>query len=243
MLGRTAHPHCYRDGKRRKWSEANCVRAILNDAGIDFSLPNDAPVEGTKVEWVLLKGGVGISHATSAITWPIVEFVGDPDAPRIQTAVGVNAPDFMAPETDRNGRATIDIQGTYQKVPLYGKLVPIMKQAVVAFSLAPKPIRFRGDIIDAIGTGFLSGTVGTAVLAPVEMLLRSLRVYSGANSELGEVTLNNVARNVIAVDQSRTPMKQSHAVRLIQESRRCYALSALSAKILVEPMIKVASER
>jgi hypothetical protein len=161
------------------WQGVNCVRAALNGAGvavIDFSLPNDGPVEGAEFQWILVRGGVSVNHAAGAQSYlveqPFVRFVGNDGTPRIQSAVGVLAQNLTAPKTDKDGKATIDLQGTEQRPPLEGNVVPMHKVAEVRFTVAPKPMSMSGDTIDALGTG-LGGVVGNFIGFPVEVLLRS----------------------------------------------------------------------
>jgi hypothetical protein len=40
-----------------KWQSLNCLRPVLNAAGLDFDLPGDGPLDGVKVEWLLVMGG------------------------------------------------------------------------------------------------------------------------------------------------------------------------------------------
>ena len=159
-----------------KWQAFNCVRGALNAAGIDFSLPNDGPVEGAEFQWILVRGGVSVSHIAGAqsylVSQPAVRFVGDDGTARIQSAMGVLAQNFTAPKTNKDGQALINLQGTEQRPPLKGTPVPVRKEAEVRFTVAPKPINMSQDIIDAIGTG-TGGPVGNFILFPVEVLLRS----------------------------------------------------------------------
>ena len=161
------------------WQAVNCLRALLNAAGaagIDFSLPNDGPVEGAEFQWILVRGGVSVNHAAGAQSYfvdqPFVRFVGNDGTPRIQSAVGVLAQNLTAPKTDKDGKATIDLQGTEQKPPLQGNVVPMHKEAEVRFTVAPKPMSMSQDTIDALGTG-LGGVVGNFIGFPVEVMLRS----------------------------------------------------------------------
>jgi len=40
-----------------KWQAVNCLRPVLNAAGLDFDLPGDGPLDGVRVEWLLVMGG------------------------------------------------------------------------------------------------------------------------------------------------------------------------------------------
>jgi hypothetical protein len=46
-----------------RWQAMNCVRAGLNLAGLDFSLPNHGALAGTRIDWNLVEGGVADSAA------------------------------------------------------------------------------------------------------------------------------------------------------------------------------------
>ena len=157
------------------WQALNCVRTALNSAGIDISLPNDGPVPGAEIQWVLIGSGAFLNRdgATSYLAQQFVELVSPPGTATIQNSVGTIATDATAPKTDEHGQATIDIEGTKQKSPLQGTPIPIMKQSEVRFTVAPKPIGMSQDLIDAISTGFLGGTTGLVIGFPVEVLLRS----------------------------------------------------------------------
>jgi hypothetical protein len=93
--------------------------------------------------------------------------------PHIQDAAGVLTYNATAPKTDKNGQATIRLQGMPQRPPLQGTPIPVMRKAEVRFTVAPKPISMSQDMIDAVGNGVLAGAVGLAVGGPVELLLRS----------------------------------------------------------------------
>jgi len=161
------------------WQAINCLRAAINAAGaaaVDFSLPNDGPVEGAEFQWILVRGGVSVNHAAGSqsylVNQPFVRFVGNDGTPRIQSAMGVLAQNATAPKTNKDGKATIGLEGTEQRPPLKGTPVPKREEAEVRFTVAPKPMSMSQDTIDALGTG-LGGVVGNFIGFPVEVLLRS----------------------------------------------------------------------
>jgi hypothetical protein len=164
------------------WQALNCVRMALNGAGIDFDLPNDGPVKGAEIQWVLIGSGAFVNRdgASAYLAEQILEFVHPEGTSTIQNSVSAPTQNFTAPKTDENGQATIDIEGTKQKPPLQGTPVPVMEQSEVRFTVAPKPISMSQDLIDAVGTGYLGGPAGKAIGFPVELLLRSNIHFSKA---------------------------------------------------------------
>jgi hypothetical protein len=86
--------------------------------------------------------------------------------------------DASAPKTDEEGHTTIDIEGTKQREQLSSP-VPFMEQAEVRFTVAPKAVTMRQDLIDAVGQGLLAGKA-EFVGGPVEMLLRANIAFSKA---------------------------------------------------------------
>lgn len=178
----------YKPGERRtltgtvrentkNWQAVNCTRIALNGANLDISLPNDGPVAGVKTDWMLAKGGISVSN--NEITYAIVEFVSPEGTPLIQTAmVPISNP--AAPKTDEEGHTTIDLEGMKQREELVNP-VPVMKEAQVNFSVAPKAVTMRQDIIDAAGNGvsfskgngFVASPLTLAIGGLVETVLRS----------------------------------------------------------------------
>lgn len=178
----------YKPGERRtltgtvrentkNWQAVNCTRIALNGANLDISLPNDGPVEGVRTGWMLAKGGVSVSN--NQITYAIVEFVSPEGTPLIQTAmVPISNPAF--PKTNEEGQTTIDLEGMKQREQLVNP-VPVMKEAQVNFSVAPKAVTMRQDVIDALGNGvsfskgngFIASPLTLAIGGLVETVLRS----------------------------------------------------------------------
>jgi len=159
----------------KNWQAVNCARIALNGVNLDISLPNDGPVEGVKTEWLLKSGGMSVSG--NQITYPIVEFVFPDGTPLIQTAM-VPVSNAASPKTNEEGQTTIDLEGVKQREQLRNP-VPVMKQAEVNFSVAPKAVTMQQDIIDALGNGvgfnkgLTAGPLTIAVGGLVETLLRS----------------------------------------------------------------------
>lgn len=178
----------YKPGERRtltgtvrentkNWQAVNCTRIALNGANLDISLPNDGPVEGVRTGWMLAKGGVSVSN--NQITYAIVEFVSPEGTPLIQTAmVPISNPAF--PKTNEEGQTTIDLEGMKQREQLVNP-VPVIKEVQVNFSVAPKAVTMRQDVIDALGNGvsfskgngFIASPLTLAIGGLVETVLRS----------------------------------------------------------------------
>lgn len=59
-----------------RWQTMNCVRPALNAAGLDFSLPGDGALTGTRVDWNLTEGGVADSPAGNV--WHTVKKYSEP---------------------------------------------------------------------------------------------------------------------------------------------------------------------
>ncbi len=161
----------------KNWQAVNCARIALNGVNLDISLPNDGPVEGVKTQWMLKSGGMSVGG--NQITYGIVEFVFPDGTPLIQTAM-VPVSNAASPKTNEEGQTTIDIEGVKQREQLRNP-VPVMKQAEVNFSVAPKAVSMSQDIIDALGngvsfnkgSGFIAGPLTLLVGGLVETTLRS----------------------------------------------------------------------
>ncbi len=159
----------------KNWQAVNCARIALNGVNLDISLPNDGPVEGVKTQWMLKSGGMSVSG--NQITYPIVEFVFPDGTPLIQTAM-VPVSNAASPKTNEEGQTTIDIEGVKQREQLRNP-VPVMKQAEVNFSVAPKAVTMKQDIIDALGNtvafnkSLLANPLTIIVGGLVETVLRS----------------------------------------------------------------------
>jgi hypothetical protein len=98
----------------------------------------------------MLKSG-GMSVSGNQITYPIVEFVFPDGTPLIQTAM-VPVSNAASPKTNEKGETTIDLEGVKQREQLRSP-VAVMKKAEVNFSVAPKAVTMRQDVIDALGNG------------------------------------------------------------------------------------------
>lgn len=133
---------------------ANCVRPALNAAGLDFSLPQDGPLVGSRVEWNILTR------------------VGAPN-----DVIQTNSGDVLHKETDATGYSEIQLQGKPQPNDLSGlKLVEFLKIVPVMASLNLKNKNPKQDAID-----LFSGLGGLSALwsLPVEILNRKPVIFNG----------------------------------------------------------------
>jgi hypothetical protein len=157
------------------WQVLNCMRLLLNNAGVDVSVPQDGTLKKVKTQWHIVEGGTKISHQDSSITYAIVQWVSY--GPHVQTYVGspADAPgDYTQATTDENGIVEVTIQGAPQREALAGWAVPVTKQAKVQLSFAAKPVNMKQDFIDTgAAGGLLTNPVTLLSTIPVEMMLRS----------------------------------------------------------------------
>jgi hypothetical protein len=159
-----------------KLEDINCFRTALNVAtGLDASLIKDGPLEGVEVNWHLVEGGDELLHSG---TRGIVGFKNE--GPRIQDPgayAGIpgkgGTPVHAIPrtKTDRDGVASICLQGK-PHVPYVGQpRVPVMKRAVVMTTIKIKAGDIKGDAVD-VAEQALGGVAGLISL-PVELLYRA----------------------------------------------------------------------
>jgi hypothetical protein len=162
----------------------NCLRAALNFAGMDLSLPSDGPVKEVPTDWHLVEGGVNVAEAArTGMNTAIVEFVCN--GPHIQDAGtyagvaaeghGIAIGDCIQPSTDDDGKVEVDIEGAPRKISLSGWAAPVMKTAKVQLTFAAKPPNMKQDLIDTMAAGGLIGGNPIVLLSvvAVEMTLRS----------------------------------------------------------------------
>jgi hypothetical protein len=154
----------------KNWQAVNCTRIALNGVNLDISLPNDGPVEGVKTQWMLKSGGTSVSG--NQITYGIVQFVFPDGTPLIQTAMGPVS-NAASPKTNEEGETTIDLEGVKQREQLRNP-VPVMKQAEVNFSVAPKAVTMKQDVIDALGNGVSFNKGNGFVASPLTLLVGGL---------------------------------------------------------------------
>jgi hypothetical protein len=150
-----------------KWQAMNCVRPALNAAGLDFSLPNDGALAGTRVDWNLLEGSAGDS-ANSIVAqvgnlWYTVKNIpkvvvdgtmeiGDAIV-FLDKRVGTEPGDKKYYNyTDANGESKMNAVGMRQKRDLSKENVrPVMKKMSVNLDIQIKTMRLK-DKTAAAGT-------------------------------------------------------------------------------------------
>ncbi len=144
--------HAFFDAKNSQMF--NCFRVMLNVLGMDFSGPSDGNLPNSDAQWLLIKGGGTGTTQTNRI----VRFVGG---------------DPVHQKTNEGGIATIGIEGYPQKITFPEKTPPAVpnKDAEVWLEVAPKPVSFSQNAIDA-AAAVAAGLVGV-LTTPAEMLLRS----------------------------------------------------------------------
>ena len=144
-----------------KWQMMNCVRPALNLAGLDFSLPGNGALAGTRVDWNLVEGGVADSAAGNI--WHTVKNI--PSLAMDGTMDNGNAIVYLDTQagikhserkhynyTDANGESKIDAVGMRQKRDLSREnLRPVMKKMSVNLDIQIKTMRLK-DKTAAAGT-------------------------------------------------------------------------------------------
>ena len=154
----------------------NCFRTALNVAtGLDANLIKDGPLEGVEVNWHLVEGGDELLHSG---TRGIVGFKNE--GPRIQDSgayAGIpgkgGTPVHAIPrgKTDKDGVASICLQGKPHVPYIRQPRVPVMKRAVVMTTIKIKAGDIKGDAVD-VAEQALGGIAGLITL-PVELLYRT----------------------------------------------------------------------
>jgi hypothetical protein len=133
----------------------NCMRIALNAMNLDFSVPQDGPLAGKRVEWsVVARGKDDV----------------------IQTASG----DILHKETSSTGTSEIVVQGKEQQKSLEGKpTIEVVRRPVVHATTNLKNKDFVQDMIDvAAGVGGLGALWGM----PAELLNRMPLLFNGAKT-------------------------------------------------------------
>jgi hypothetical protein len=130
----------------------NCMRIALNAMNIDFSVPQDGPLAGKRVEWsVVARGKDDV----------------------IQTASG----DILRKETSAAGVSEIVVQGRPQERSLEGKkTVEVQRRPKVHASVNLKNKDFAQDMID-VSAGV--GGLGALWSMPAEILNRKPLLFNG----------------------------------------------------------------
>jgi hypothetical protein len=129
----------------------NCLRLLLNAAGLDFSLPQDGPVEGAEITWTMLQGNQSVRLCTKPC--------------------GAGGTDVRMGHTETNGEATVAVEGIPQKRKLPDTVKPVMQHAVVRAGVNLKPANLFRDIVDAAGGAGVGGA--GIIVIPAEILTRA----------------------------------------------------------------------
>lgn len=144
-----------------RWQAMNCIRSALNAAGLDFSVPNNGALAGTRVDWNLIEGGVADSQLGNVLhtvkNLPSLLKDGTMDngdaIVYLDTQQGVkNAEKRHYNYTDPNGESKIDAVGLRQVRNMSGeKLRPVMKRMSLNLDMQIKTMRIS-DATGAAGT-------------------------------------------------------------------------------------------
>lgn len=133
----------------------NCFRIMLNAAGLDFSLPNDGPVEGAEVLWRCVKGcRVGEPVQLCALPCSGVGGIqsGDPTKNAYETRTG------------EDGVARTGIQGRRQKQELGEWALEVRKEATVAITVKLTTADLVKDLV-SVGETVAGAAIGGALAA------------------------------------------------------------------------------
>jgi hypothetical protein len=162
-----------------QWQNINCLRPVLNAAGLDIDLPKDGPLSGVTASWSVVLGGDNrgwIENVSDILNG--IESSGDAlvflDAmPGTDRSPGKQV-------TDGNGLSQIYIVGAPQKEDLSKrKLFEVNKAAGVTVGVQIKPMKIKdtqdalSNIIDIAGNAF-SFLTGDAIGGSVGVLSETL---------------------------------------------------------------------
>jgi hypothetical protein len=129
----------------------NCMRGLLIAVGLDFSLPNNGPIQGAVVSWEAVEG----FDRPEAI----VRFVSEGSGP-IRNAV-----------TGEDGTVRVGVEGVPQAHDLSNDAQAVNKSAKVRLQVALKGADLVGDLTEAASTA-AGGLAGLATV-PISMLMRA----------------------------------------------------------------------
>lgn len=130
----------------------NCMRIALNAVNIDFSVPQDGPLAGKRVEWAI------VAHGKDDV---------------IQSKSG----DILREETSAAGVSELVVQGKAQRPSLEGKkTVEVLRRPKVHATTNLKNKDFVQDMID-VSAGF--GGLGALWSMPAEILNRMPLLFNG----------------------------------------------------------------
>jgi hypothetical protein len=122
----------------------NCFRLMLANAGIEFSLPDDGPIEGATVNWRPL-AGFGMYGTSRLLEWRL----------------GFNPSQV----TDADGVSHGFVDGVPQRKRLPSRLREVHKPAMVGVDVSVQPASMFRDLLDAFG--------GSLATLPAQLLMRT----------------------------------------------------------------------
>ncbi|HYK21941.1 MAG TPA: hypothetical protein VEV42_14470 [Pyrinomonadaceae bacterium] len=168
-----------------KWQQINCLRPILNSAGLDVDLPDNGPLSGVNVVWRIVLGGDSRGWFGTVQDFFEILGGGEPAGDGIVYFEAIGGADRSPANqyTDKEGVSQIYIVGAPQEKDLSRrKLFEVMKGAGVRVDVQLKPMRIKdvkeglSNIMDIAGNAFsfltedpIGGGVGTVT----ETLYRS----------------------------------------------------------------------
>jgi hypothetical protein len=134
-----------------RWQAMNCIRPALNAAGLDFSVPTNGALAGTRIDWNLIEGGVADSQLGNVLhtvkNLPSLLKDGTMDNGDaivfLDTQQGVKNEDKRHYNyTDSNGESKIDAVGLRQTRNMSAeKLRPVMKRMSLNLDMQIKTMR------------------------------------------------------------------------------------------------------
>ena len=152
----------------------NCFRIMLNAAGLDFSLPNDGPVQGAEVLWRCVSGcRVGEPLQLCALPCSGAGGIqsGDPSRNAYETRTG------------EDGVARTGIQGRRQKRELGDWALEVRKEATVAITVKLTTPNLVKDLV-SVGETVAGGAIGVPRGRDPGVHRRAARPVRGARGDL-----------------------------------------------------------
>lgn len=132
-----------------KW--VNCFRLMLAVAGIDFSLPDDGPIEGASVRWTIPEGS-GLNGSPLLVQFP--------------TGAKPNQ------ETNSSGASTMLVEGRPQPKALPSNVREVLKPAKVGVEVSLQPANMFQDLVDAVGASLAT--------LPADLLMRTRWLFNSS---------------------------------------------------------------
>jgi hypothetical protein len=152
-----------------RWQAMNCIRPALNASGIDFSLPSNGALAGTRVDWNLIEGSAGngaagnFLHTVKNIPSMLIDGTMDPGDAIVwlDTQKGVKSDDLRHYNyTDANGESKIDVVGLRQVRNMSNeKLRPVMKRMSLNLDMQIKTMKIENATGAAGTANDLAGNV------------------------------------------------------------------------------------